>query len=164
MSYFPKTDAKFSEAQFFLRHLEAELGQLELSDWIVRDDRLVIRRLKGSAGGEYHLCASELRALKAWIKVRGTDPGPLFPSRKRTGKGISSQQLWELTRKYGQAARIPLDKCHPHAFKHSCGTHLLNRGEAIEDVLVNNLDGASRLAEAQTDAQQLLDDYNALFN
>jgi sn-glycerol 3-phosphate transport system substrate-binding protein len=36
--------------------------------------------------------------------------------------------------------------------------------EAIEDVLVNNLDGATRLDEAQQDAQRLLDDYNALFN
>ena len=27
MPHFPKTGAKFSEAQFFLRHLEAEIGQ-----------------------------------------------------------------------------------------------------------------------------------------
>jgi hypothetical protein len=29
MPHFPKTGAKFSEAQFFLRHLEAEIGQLD---------------------------------------------------------------------------------------------------------------------------------------
>lgn len=35
--------------------------------------------------------------------------------------------------------------------------------EAIEDVLVNDVDVESRLAEAQTQAQRLLDEYNALF-
>jgi sn-glycerol 3-phosphate transport system substrate-binding protein len=34
---------------------------------------------------------------------------------------------------------------------------------AIEDVLVNDLDPATRMSQAQTDAQRLLDDYNALF-
>lgn len=29
MPHFPKTGAKFSEAQFFLRHLDAEIGQLD---------------------------------------------------------------------------------------------------------------------------------------
>jgi sn-glycerol 3-phosphate transport system substrate-binding protein len=35
--------------------------------------------------------------------------------------------------------------------------------EAIEDVLVNNLDPAERMAEADSRAQQLLDEYNSLF-
>jgi sn-glycerol 3-phosphate transport system substrate-binding protein len=34
--------------------------------------------------------------------------------------------------------------------------------EAIEDILVNDLDPAERMAEAQTAAQQLLDEYNSL--
>lgn len=35
--------------------------------------------------------------------------------------------------------------------------------QAIEDILVNDLDPAERLADAQTDAQQLLDEYNELY-
>lgn len=35
--------------------------------------------------------------------------------------------------------------------------------EAVEDILVNNLDAATRLAAAQAEAQQLLDEYNALY-
>lgn len=35
--------------------------------------------------------------------------------------------------------------------------------EAIEDILVNDVDVAERLAEADASAQQLLEDYNALF-
>lgn len=35
--------------------------------------------------------------------------------------------------------------------------------EAVEDILVNNVDPATRLQTAQTEAQQLLDEYNQLF-
>src|SRR5215218_1962087 len=38
-----------------------EIGGLQLADWIQRDDRLIVRRLKGSAGGEYHLSSREVR-------------------------------------------------------------------------------------------------------
>jgi len=36
--------------------------------------------------------------------------------------------------------------------------------EAVEDILVNNLDVATRLGVAQQEAQRLLDEYNALYN
>lgn len=109
-----------------------ELGRLKLADYLVREDRLDVRRLKGSAGGEYHLTSGEVRSLRAWLKERGTEAGPLFPSRR--GKGISQQMLDVLMKRYGAAAGIPREKCHMHALKHSCGTHLLNRGESVEDV------------------------------
>jgi integrase len=110
----------------------AEIGALQLGDWIERDDRLVIHRLKGSAGGEYHLTKREVRVLKAWVRERGREAGPLFPSNR--GTGISQQMLDCLMKRYGMAAGLPPELCHMHALKHSCGTHLLNRGESIEDV------------------------------
>lgn len=110
----------------------SEIGSLELADWNQRDDRLTVKRLKGSAGGEYHLCKSEVQALKSWLRVRGSEPGALFPSRR--GKGISQQMLDVLMKRYGQAAGLPRELCHTHSLKHSCGTHLLNRGEPLEDV------------------------------
>ena len=110
----------------------AEIGALQLSDYQPRTDRLIVKRLKGSNGGEYHLTSSEVRALRGWLKVRGDAPGPLFLSRR--GKGISQQMLDVLFKQYGEAAGLPREKCHMHSLKHSCGTHLLNRGESIEDV------------------------------
>lgn len=110
----------------------SEVGSLQLSDYLIRDDRLIVRRLKGSAGGEYHLCKSEVKALKDYLKVRGMEPGTLFPS--RLGRGLTQQALDKLVKRYGAAAGLPREKCHMHALKHSCGTHLLNKGESIEDV------------------------------
>lgn len=109
-----------------------EIGRIQLEDLRLKDDRLEFERLKGSNGGLYHLCASELKALKAWLRVRGHEPGPLFPSRR--GKGISQQMLDVLMKKYGALAGIPAEKRHCHVLKHSCATHLLERGESIEDV------------------------------
>jgi len=109
-----------------------EVGRLQLSDWNQERDRMRFSRLKGSHGGEYHLTSREVRALRAWLKVRGAEPGPLFPSRK--GRGISQQMLDVLMKRYGRLAGLPHELCHTHALKHSAATHLLNRGEAIEDV------------------------------
>jgi integrase len=109
-----------------------EVGNLQLADYIERDDRLVIRRLKGSAGGEYHLCSREVRSLKNYLKIRGREPGPLFLTRK--GKGISQQRLDALMKRYGALAGLPPELCHTHALKHSCCTHLLNLGESLDDV------------------------------
>ena len=110
----------------------SETRAVQLSDLRLKDDRLQVNRLKGSASGEYHLTASESRAIKAWLKIRGTEPGPLF--RTRVGTGPSQQMQDRVVKPYGELAGIGPDKCHVHCLKHSCATHLLARGESLEDV------------------------------
>jgi len=127
----PRDKAIFRVA--YHRGLRAsEIQSLRFEDLRLREDRIEFARKKGSTGGLYHLCASELKALKAWLRIRGTEPGPLFLTREK--KGISQQMLDVLMKRYGAAAAIPREKCHVHALKHSCATHLLERGESIEDV------------------------------
>lgn len=110
----------------------SEVGTLQLTDYNVRDGRITFARKKGSIGGEYHLTKIEVRALNAWIKVRGNEPGPLFPS--RNGTAISQQMLDVLMKKYCAQAGIPRELAHTHALKHSCATHLLALGETRESV------------------------------
>jgi type 1 fimbriae regulatory protein FimB len=109
-----------------------EIRKMQLSDWRAKDERLQVNRLKGSRSGEFHLGSVESRAIKAWLKVRGTEPGPLF--RTRNGTGISQQMQDRLIKRYGPLAGISRDKCHVHCLKHTCATHLLARGESLEDV------------------------------
>lgn len=117
----------------YCRGLRAsEVGALQLSDYLEKDDRLTFKRKKGSAGGEYHLTKREVRALRAWLRERGREAGPLFPS--RLGKGISQQQLDLLMKRYGAKAGLPRELCHMHSLKHSCGTHLMNLGEGLDEV------------------------------
>lgn len=110
----------------------SEVGALDFADWDARDERLNVKRKKGSKSGEYHVTLPEVRALRAWVKERGTEPGPLFPSRQ--GKGISQQMLDILIKRYGRKAGLPAEKCHMHSLKHSIATHLINRGMGIDDV------------------------------
>jgi len=115
----------------------SEPGKLQLSDYRhgsrLELDRIYIHRLKGSISGETGVVPAAAFAVRAWIHKRGTRPGPLFPS--RNGTPISRKRIFELMRKYCLLAEIPLEKAHPHSFKHTCCTHLISdQQESIMDV------------------------------
>jgi integrase len=110
----------------------SEIGILELRDYSPRTDRLMVNRLKGSNSGEHHLNREESRALKAWLKVRGTAPGAIFVSKKHAP--IHRRTLDDLIKKYAGKAGWPAKLRHCHAFKHACCTHLLSRGFNVEQV------------------------------
>ena len=104
------------------------MDNLELSRW-----RLRVDRVKHSYGGEYPLSPDERAALKAYLIVRGKEPGILFWSQKGNGR-IRRQQVFHLFRQYAIAAGLPIEKRHPHVLKHSIATHLLERGADIMEV------------------------------
>jgi site-specific recombinase XerD len=111
-----------------------EVGLFQLSDFRDRDGVLYVRRGKGSISREFPLIDEELRALRAYLRVeRGTAPGPMFPSRQGA-RGISRQQLDRLMKRYCQLAGIRPEKAHMHALKHSCGTHLSDRGASPQEI------------------------------
>lgn len=115
----------------------SELGQLQLSDWNERDGLLYVRRGKNSISRDYRLTAIERAVLRAWLKVRGLAPGPLFPSRQkriRRGLGIHRNRLDQLFREYCRAAGVRPEKAHMHVLRHSCGTHLSELGESAEAI------------------------------
>jgi site-specific recombinase XerD len=107
----------------------SEVGLLQMSDYRPAAGRLYVHRLKEGHSGEYVLTSVEEKALKAWLKERGNKPGPIFVSNR--GTAISQQMLDVLVKKYARLARIPADKAHFHALRHSCATSLLERGEDI---------------------------------
>lgn len=112
-----------------------EVRLLQMDDYRPESKRLYVHRLKCrriDTSGEYVLIDEENRALRAWIKERGSDQGPIFISNRRTA--ISKQMLDVLMKRYCGAAKIPTDKAHFHALRHSCATHMLTRGEDISAV------------------------------
>lgn len=124
----PRDRAIFTVAYF--RGLRAsEVGMIPLSAYDRASGRLAFRRLKRSDGGKPVLSPLEQRAIKAWLKVRGLEPGPLFPSNR--GRGISRYMLHVLMRQYGEAANLPVHKRHFHVLKHSIATHLAEKGVEV---------------------------------
>src|SRR3989442_8996433 len=54
-----------------------------MRDYDPKAEKIFIHRLKGSNSGEHHLVREEARALRAWLKVRGSFPGPIFLSTQK---------------------------------------------------------------------------------
>jgi site-specific recombinase XerD len=92
----------------------------------------MVHRVHGSRSAVHPLNHEESRALKAWLKLRGSAPGPIFPSNK--GGPISRKMLDVLVKHYGAAAAWPAKLRHSHSFKHACCSHLLNQGFPLEQV------------------------------
>jgi len=76
-----------------------------------------VHRLKGSNSGHHHLVPDEARALRAWLKVRGSFPGPIFLSKQK--RPIDRTTLHLLMKKYGAAAAIPPHLRHFHVLKNA---------------------------------------------
>lgn len=118
-----------------------EAGLLQMSDLNMKDGTLFVRRGKNSFQRTYRLLPIELHALTIWLRERGKQAGPIFPSQKgaRPGKlGISRSQVWRLFQYYCGKAGIRLEKSHPHALKHTCATRLAennNPADLIQDWL-----------------------------
>jgi integrase/recombinase XerD len=128
----PRDVAIFEVARW--RGLRAsEIGMLTMSDLSLRDGWLIVHRLKRGPKDRQHFFSSSpkvARALKAWIRIRGAAPGPLFPS--RNSNPISRQRLDALTRHYGELAGLPESKRHFHAVRHTAGTNLAERLGLLE--------------------------------
>jgi len=110
----------------------SEIGLLHATDLDLKRLRIMLHRLKGSLSGEHPLQADEARAVKAWLKQRGSDSPILFPSRR--GLPISRQMLDVLIKEYAELAAIPKEKRHFHVLKHSIATHLLDAGAELRFV------------------------------
>jgi site-specific recombinase XerD len=110
----------------------SEVGLLQMSDYQPSRSRLYVHRVKcgqADTSGEYLLTDAEVKALRAWLKERGDEPGSIFISRRRSP--ISQQMLDVLMKGYCVKAKIQRDKAHFHALRHSCATGMLDRGEDI---------------------------------
>jgi integrase/recombinase XerC len=66
-----------------------------------------------------------VKALKEWIKIRGTKPGPLFTNFDRAGKGqrLTGSAVYYIVRNYGQMCDL---KTRPHGLRHSAITIALD--------------------------------------
>jgi len=111
----------------------SEVARLQLDDWRPDINQIFVRRLKGSNSGQYFAGPDESKALGAWVRVRGSQPGPLFPSRRRSG--IGRRMLDVLIKQYAPES-WPADIRHCHTLRHSIAVHLLEKG--VELLAVQN--------------------------
>jgi len=108
----------------------SEVGLLLIERLRLKTGTLFVERLKNGVSGDYPLTDPELNALRKWVAIRGTVPGPIFLSRNH--RPISRQRLDELMKLYGAAAAIPKTKRHFHCLRHTAGTLRGEQGDLVE--------------------------------
>lgn len=117
-----------------LRRREASMLLLANVALTGRSGLLGVTRLKGSKSGVYRLHPSSVRLLRDYLGERGPDGNPhLFPGR-RADTALSPSMIYQLFRRYALTAGLPLDRCHPHAFRHSWGVHAANERFDLLDI------------------------------
>ncbi len=110
----------------------SEVAMLTMQDYRETAGRLFVHRLKSGNSGEFMLTDAEGKALRAWVKERGPADGAIFATNR--GTGICRRMLDMLMKTYAVKAKIPADKAHFHALRHSCATSLLEHGEDVATV------------------------------
>lgn len=117
----------------------SEVCRLKVSDMDLWTGSLYIRRMKNGFSTCHPLLGNEIKAIRAWLRVRRTRSGAetdwLFLSRQ--GGQLTRQRVYQIIRGLGVKAGIPV-KPHPHMLRHACGYALADRGvdtRLIQDYL-----------------------------
>lgn len=116
----------------------SELIGVLLDDVDLKTARLHVRRLKGSLTTNHPIEGDELRAIRAWLRVRQQSEFAHSPLLFVSQRGpMTRQAVNYLFSEIGRRAGFTY-KVHPHMFRHSCGFYLANKGHdtrLIQDYL-----------------------------
>lgn len=112
-----------------------ECRELRRND-IINDEVHVQHGSKGDDNRYVRLSKRAKRHLDMYLQSRTDSSAYLFVT--RDGKKIASSTFRYIIANVGKRAGIDPAKCHPHAARHGCGTHLMEGGmhmRAIQDYL-----------------------------
>jgi type 1 fimbriae regulatory protein FimB len=106
----------------------SELIGVQMADLDMSACRLFVRRSKGSLSTTQPLSADEVRALKAWMRLRMKSDFVNSPFVFLSERGpFTRQAINYLFGEIGRRAKLPVH-VHPHMMRHSCGYALANKG------------------------------------
>src|SRR5271166_5714881 len=101
--------------------------ELRLKDIDLVTGRLYVRRKKGSSSAHHPVEGDELRALRAWLRVRDQCSDAGFPYLFMSERGpMTRQAINYLVAQTAERAGLRFH-IHPHMLRHSTGYHLANR-------------------------------------
>lgn len=125
----------------------SEVCNLKVEDvWLGNNPHLNVRMGKGGKDRLVPLSSKAREIIEMYTHVRynllkNGDPGFFFLSIK--GRKLDSSAVYRLTLSTCKEAGIRLERIHPHVFRHSFATHLLQKGANVR--IVQDLLGHSSL-------------------
>ena len=137
-----RRDAAFLSLLYASGLRRAEAVALELADLDLVSGQLRVRRGKGRKPRPVSLPASAFPALKDWLEVRGSEPGPLFCAVLKNGRlvrepqgqlrGLSGSAVWAICKERGRKAGIQPPA--PHDLRRTWTGDLLEAGVDLATV------------------------------
>jgi site-specific recombinase XerD len=116
----------------------SELVDMRLKDMDLETARLYVRRKKGSLSTHQPIEGDELRALRAWLRLREMRADARSPYLFLSERGPMTRQAFNyLVAQTGKRAKLRFH-VHPHMLRHSTGYYLANRNHdtrLIQDYL-----------------------------
>jgi type 1 fimbriae regulatory protein FimB len=116
----------------------SELVNMRLKDMDLETARLYVRRKKGSLSTHQPIEGDELRALRAWLRLREMRADARSPYLFLSERGPMTRQAFNyLVAQTGKRAKLRFH-VHPHMLRHSTGYYLANRNHdtrLIQDYL-----------------------------
>ena len=137
-----RTDAKGIRDQALLRLMydlalrRGEMERFNLDDVDMKKRKISVLGKGRGAQEQMSLPDNSYEALKAWLKVRGDAPGPLFtsfdPSQKGSGR-LKANGIYEIVSRLGKELDI---KARPHGLRHAAITDALDATNGnVRDVM-----------------------------
>jgi len=108
----------------------AEAVALDVADYDPESGALTIRRGKGNKARVMYATNGAREALAAWLRVRGTEPGPLFVPVDKAGRialrRLTAESVFD--RLQALAKRAGVQRFSPHDMRRSFISDLLDNG------------------------------------
>ena len=124
----------------------SEVRGLDLADVDLDAGSLTVRHGKGRKDRTVPIAGGCVNALRDWVAMRGSLPGPLLSPIDKTGRvsleHMSSQAIYNLLQK--RAAQAGVTNLSPHDFRRSMISHLLDAGADL--VVVSRIAGHASVA------------------
>ncbi len=116
----------------------SELIDIRLKDLDIETSRIYVRRLKGSLSTHQPIEGDELRAIRAWLRIREDYPNSASNYLFLSERGMMTRQAVNyLVNQISKKAKFDF-KVTPHSIRHSTGYYLANKGydtRLIQDYL-----------------------------
>lgn len=107
----------------------SELCRMNRSD-VINDECIVLG--KGAKERKVYFSQKSIYYLKRYVENRTDDNEALFVSKKKPHDRLSVPAIESLMRKLGRKCGI--EKVHPHRFRRTLATNVLNRGMPLQEV------------------------------
>ena len=114
----------------------SEVARLRLNDFNWRDEIFTVQRAKRGRSQRYPIqyeVGEAILAYLRWGRPRCASRH-VFVTLYTPFRPVAAASIWQMT--YRRMKKLKIDSSHkgPHALRHACATHLLQKGTSLKEI------------------------------